>query len=162
VLTGRYRGLDIRLEPIVDHVAWRKIPSLWLKVSVLQQVQRPGVFDLLMRPQGVEFYSPSGSLDYRVPLPPDWPRDAVLYTDDAETPPPLQAISPHIHLFADPRMKELVMTPAGTRLVFQVDQADRSHYTVLRQVKFEITRLAPHLAQSLIDSAIGIHGSVAA
>ena len=24
VLTGRYRGVEVRLEPVVDHIAWRK------------------------------------------------------------------------------------------------------------------------------------------
>jgi hypothetical protein len=162
VLTGKYGGFDVRLEPVVDHIAWRKIPSLWLKVSVLRPVRHRGVFDLLMRPQAVEFYSPSGALEDRVPVPADWPQDAVVYTDDAAAMPSLQAVQPHIHIFADPKMKELVIAPGGVRLVYQVCQADRSHYAVLRQIEFPETRLRPDLAKRLIDSAIEIYESVAA
>ena len=162
VLTGRYDGFDVRLEPIVDHIAWRKIPSLWLKVSVLRPVRHRGVFDLLMRPQATEFFSPSGDLDERVPVPSDWPKDAVIYTNDATAMPPLQTVQPHVHIFNDPKMKELVIAPGGVRLVYQICQADRSHYAVLRQVEFPVTRLAPVLAKSLVDSAIEIYGSVAA
>ena len=162
VLTGKYGGFDVRLEPIVDHIAWRKIPSLWLKVSVLRAVPHRGVFDLLMRPQATEFYSPSGDLEERVSVPADWPKDAVVYTNDVAQMPPLQAVQPHVHIFNDPKMKELVIAPGGVRLVYQVCQADRSHYAVLRQIEFPVTRLAPGLAKSLIDSAVEIYGSVAA
>jgi hypothetical protein len=161
-LTGRYRGFDIRMEPVVDHMAARKLPSLWLKVSIVQPTSHRGVFDLLMRPQGVEFYSPSSALQYRVRVPSDWPKDAIVCTDDPESMPPLDAVQPHIHLFADPRMKELVVAPGGVRLVYQVDQGERSHYNVLRQAKFAQTRLSLPLAERLLESAIAIHSSLAA
>src|SRR5262249_25333507 len=156
----RYQGFDIRMEPVVDHMAARKLPSLWLKVSIVKPVSHRGVFDLLMRPQGLEFYSPSYALPHRVSLPSEWPKDAILCTNDAEAMPPLDAIQPHIHLFADPRMKELVIAPGGVRLVYQVDQGERSHYMILRQAKFAQTRLPRDLAEGLLDAAIKIYSSV--
>src|SRR5215472_1419397 len=42
VLTGRYRGHEVRLEPIVDHMTMRKLPSLWLQVSLIAPVPYQG------------------------------------------------------------------------------------------------------------------------
>src|SRR5258705_7585487 len=117
VLEGKYRGYAVRLEPILDTIAWRKIPSLWLKVTILTPNPVKGVLDLLIRPRGTEFYSPSDDLDVRVPMPANWPKDAIICTRDRATMPKLDRIAPHIHLFDDSQMKELVVTASGTRLV---------------------------------------------
>ncbi len=161
VLTGRYRGHEVRLEPVVDHIAWRKIPSLWLKATVLAP-GASGVLDLIMRPQGVEFYSPSGDLEHRMRPPAGFPAEAVICTDDLQAMPDLEAVRPHLHLFEDPQMKELLITPLGVRLVRQLCQADRARYLVLRQAEFPETVIAPAQARALLDAALGIWASVQA
>ena len=50
VLVGRYRHYEIRMEPVIDHMAWRKLPLLWLKVTLFTDISYRGVIDLLMRP----------------------------------------------------------------------------------------------------------------
>ena len=35
LLSGRYRDHEVRLGPLIDDMAWRKVPVLWLKVTVL-------------------------------------------------------------------------------------------------------------------------------
>ena len=70
----------MEVEPLVDHVAFRKIPSLWVLVTVFGEIPYGGVFDLLVRPQNVEFYSPSSTLGTIIPNPPGWPREATLRT----------------------------------------------------------------------------------
>jgi hypothetical protein len=59
VLTGRYRGYGVKLEPIADYLAFRKIPSLWLQATVYCDNPYRGAFDFLVRPQNVEFWSPA-------------------------------------------------------------------------------------------------------
>ncbi|MEI9964407.1 MAG: hypothetical protein WDM92_06575 [Caulobacteraceae bacterium] len=162
VLTGHYRGFDVRLEPVVDALAVRKIPSLWIKATVLARSPVRAVFDLIMRPQGVEVYSPSGDLEHRVASPPGWPAQGVICTDDPKALPDLTLIEPHLSLFQDERMKELLITPKGTRLVRQVCQADRARYAVLRQAEFPAAALDPALARSLLDSAIDVWCSLQA
>src|SRR5262249_24264070 len=61
-LKGQYKGIAVRLEAIVDDMAWRKIPSLWLKVTVLAPNPCAGALDFLVRPRGAEVYSPSNDL----------------------------------------------------------------------------------------------------
>ncbi len=162
VMSAKYRGYAVRLEPFVDDIAWRKIPSLWLKVTVLAPNPCRGVFDFLVRPRGAEFYSPSSELPHTLRVPQDWPQDALLGTDDPEGMPAIADIAPHMSHFADPQMKELLITPRGTRLVRQIWQAERAHYLVLRQAKFEGRSVEPSILASLLDAAIDISRSLGA
>lgn len=160
VLTGRYRGFEVRLEAVVDDIAVRKVPSLWLKTTLLAVNPVKGVFDLMMRPQGVEIYSPSGDLAYRLPVPEGWPAQGVICTDDPESLPDLDSLGPHVAAFDEPQMKELLITPLGTRVVRQLRQADRARYGVLRQAEFGEVRLEAALARRLLDYAIGVSASL--
>ena len=157
VLTGRYRGYAVEVEPLVDHVVFRKIPSLWILVTVFGEIPYGGVFDLLVRPQNVEFYSPSSTLGTIIPNPPGWPREATLRTDDRATMPPLDDMARHLVLFDDVKAKELLVTRRGVRIVYQADQASRGHYMVFRQMNFEDVRLQPGIIAMLLDWAIAVH-----
>lgn len=152
VLEGCYRGLAVRLEPVLDDMAWRKLPSLWLKATLLTPHRSRGTLDFLVRPQGTEFYSAQGDLPEHVAVPSSWPQHAVLATDNAATMPSLAVLTPHIaDLFSDPKMKELVITPRGLRLVYQAAQARRAEYLVLRQARFATDQLDPALVVRLFN-----------
>lgn len=162
VLNGTYRGVQVRLEPIVDHMAWRKLPSLWLKVTVLKPLSVGSALGFLMRPNGAEYFSPTADLAQRISVPQSWPQNAILGVDDPATAASLDAISPHMSIFDDPKMKELVATPKGVRLVYQAAEASRSHYAVLREIRFDTNALDRDLASRLLDAALEISLSVAA
>lgn len=157
VLTGRYRDHEVRLEPIADHIAIRKIPSLWLLATVRGEVPFGGTLDFLVRPQNIEFYSPSSELETRLSIPESWPQHAWLRTDRREALPPLELLTPHMGFFDDPKAKELLITPRGVRLVYQANQSVRAHYMVLRQVHFEDPKLSPDLVRDLLDRAIALY-----
>jgi hypothetical protein len=159
-LEGTYRGHRVRLEAILDTVAWRKIPSLWLRVTLFAPNPPTGVLDFLVRPQGAEFYSPSETLPHRVQVPQGWPQHAILCTDDRAHMPRVELISPHIAVFNDQKMKELLITPNGVRLVWQIWQAERSEYLVLRQAKFSGTAVDTAPVRLLLETAIGISTSL--
>ncbi len=160
IVDGRYRGHPVKLEPVLDAVAWRKVPSLWLKVTVLAPNPWEGVLDFLVRPQGVEFYSPGSELEHHLRVPESWPQHSSLSTDDPARMPPLSVVTPHIGLFADQQMKELLITARGTRLVRQLWQAERAEYLVLRQSRFVATHADPELVRSLLDAAIALCNSL--
>lgn len=162
VLTGTYQGYRVRLEALVDAVAVRKLPSLWIKATLLAEVPYPAVFDLLMRPLNTEFYSPAETLGYALRTPPGWPEHAVIRTDDPEGLPPLALLAPHVELFRDPKAKELLITPRGLRIVYQVDEAERSHYLVLRQARFRTNRADPRRVAVLIGAMIALQRGLAA
>jgi hypothetical protein len=64
-------------------------------------------------------------------------------------------------MFEDPRVKELLVTPRGVRIVYQIDQAERAQYLVLRQAQFADQPLGALLAERLLDRAIAIHRDLA-
>jgi hypothetical protein len=155
VLTGRYRGRDVRLEPVLDDMAWRKLPSLWLKATLLSPNPSRGTLGFLVRARGGEFYSPTAELQHRLPLPSGWPVDAMLCTDDPATAP----LELDMSAFDDPRMKELVITPKGVRLVYQAAQGNRADYLVLRQARFAERHADPALVRALLDHVLDIAAS---
>jgi hypothetical protein len=161
LLVGKYRGYDIRMEPVIDHMAWRKLPVLWLKVTVLTEIPYSGVVDLLIRPHGAENFTPSPDLEHHVTIPEGWPQDGLLCTDDPGTMPPLDLIAPHLGIFADDRMKELVITPRGVRLVARIWQAVRANYVTFREIKFPGDRVDAELARDLLETTIAIAESLA-
>jgi|AntRauTorcE11898_2_1112593.scaffolds.fasta_scaffold11938_2 hypothetical protein len=156
VLDGRYRDHFVRIEPIEEHVGFRKVPSMWLRISVMNELPYRGVFDYLIRPENIEFYSPIGRLPHHLEVPAEWPQQAWLRTDDPETMPPLERVAPHMRFFDDPRAKELMITRRGVRLVYQVHQAERPYYLVLRSVTFEDLNVPWEEAHALLDRAIAI------
>ena len=162
VLDGDYRGHEVRLEPVSDDLAVRKVPSLWLLVTVQGRVPFAGSFDLLIRPQNTEFYSPSEDWSDTVRLPAGWPEHARIRTDRPEAMPPLELLARHIGVFADPRAKEMVVTPHGVRLVYQADQANRSYYLVLRQSEFSNLAFSAHMVRNLLDRAVALFDDLVA
>jgi hypothetical protein len=161
VLTGRYGGYGVHIDAIVDHIAVRKVPSLWLRVSLIAPLPGMPTLDILMRAHNVEFFSPSNELPHRLDLPQGWPKDASVHTDDPDRLPASEILTPHMNFFDKPQAKEMLLTAKGVRLVFQASQADRLHYQVLRQADFENAVLAPEVLQDLLDRLVALHGDVA-
>jgi hypothetical protein len=159
VLTGRYQGVEVRLEPVLDDMTWRKLPSLWLKATVLVSNPTRGTLGLLVRARGGEFYSPTAEMAHRLALPKTYPSDALLCSDCVQSA-PVQAVESQIAAFDDPRMKELVITPLGVRLVYQAAQGERADYLVLRQARFAQDKANVALVKSLLDRAIAVAAAV--
>ena len=83
----------------------------------------------------------------------------MLCSDCVETA-PVQAVECHINAFDDPRMKELVITPKGVRLVYQAGQGERADYLVLRQARFTQTKGDAALIRFLLNRAMAIAATV--
>lgn len=161
ILTGIYRGYQFKVEPLVDHAAYRKIPSLWLMVTLSGELPLKGAFDLLVRPQNVEFFSPFWDMPASLPVPEGWPAHALIKTSGAAEIPWVSLLEPHVRtIFADPRAKELLVTPRGVRIVYQAGQADRGQYLVLRSAVFGRVSLEPELFRRLLDWAISVHAAL--
>lgn len=161
-LTGRYRGNRVRLTTIVDAVGFRKVPSLWLQLDLETPTGLNAIVDLLVRPQNIEFFSPSSELPETVPLPAGWPAFAVLRADRPDVQAVLEALTPQVvELFGNPKAKEMLITPRGVRIVCQLHQGARAHYLVLRASKFEQLDVEPEVLRALLDRAVSIHSAIA-
>lgn len=160
-LTGRHRGASFELQPMLDHVGYRKVPSLWLAVTLRAPQPVDGQFDLLMRPQNIEFWSVSSQLDERIDLPADWPGHHLAMISPAGWQPPLAALRAGLGTLGDePSFKELLVTPRGVRIVHRLCGVQRAHYLVLRSLLPDSTRVEPELLRRLLDTTLDVSASL--
>lgn len=157
VLSGRYRGRTFQLDAITDTLTFRRLPVLWLRVSLLAPLPGSATLDILVRSQNAEFYSPSNELPHQVHPLAGWPADAHVRTDDERRVPDLSVVDAHMSVFERPATKELLITPKGVRLVHMLDQARRAEYLVLRQAEFENAMIDRELLRDLMDRTIALH-----
>ncbi|SEJ38290.1 hypothetical protein [Paraburkholderia diazotrophica] len=161
VLAGTYDGHEVHIAPLVDDVGFRKVPSLWLRVTVKRALPMSGTVDMLARAQNTEFYSPADGLPVRVATPHAWPGQMTIKADRPAAQLPLAVLDPHVkRFFADPRAKEMLVTQHGVRMVYQAHGAGRSEYLVLRRAVFRDARLPATLVRSLLDQAVQVCADV--
>ena len=153
-LEGRADGRKVEVRLIRDDVSYRKLPSLWLCVSVRARLSAP-TLDIVARERNTEFYAVALNLENFIQKPPEWPGDLTLHC--SESAPPLRAIAEHVcSYFADPKAKELLVTPSGIRLVYQLAQARRAEYLVLRSGHFEIDVVPENLLRRMLAQATAL------
>jgi hypothetical protein len=155
-LRGRYRGYEVAIDAVVDHIAVRKLPSLWLRATVLAEIPYGGACDVMARAHNVEFFSPAGAFQHVLKLPAGWPDHLTVKSDDPTATPPEAILTRHIGIFDEPRMKELLVTPRGIRVVRQTAQASRAEYMVLRQSLFGAVRVPRDQLAAMLDAAIAL------
>lgn len=159
-LTGSYRGFPVQVQTVTDTLNVRKLPSLWLMVTIPLPLPLTATFDLMMRPTGPTTFSNFDHLPVTVGRPPDFPEHAVVRTDDPEHLLPARVVAPHLGSFFNARAKELLISPNGIRMVIQMAEADRARYGVFRQADFGETALDPALLKDILDRLIALRGDI--
>jgi hypothetical protein len=160
-LRGCYRGHDFHIDALVDMVTFRKLPSLWLRLSLLAPVPYGGTLDIMVRAQNVEFYSPANDLDHAIEPPSNWPAGTIVKTDDPDAMPPAATVDRHMGFFEAPKAKEILITPKGVRMVYQIDQGTRAEYRVLRSANFASPQVTADIMRNLLDRAIALYQDLA-
>jgi hypothetical protein len=159
-LRGRYHGFPVQILPLVDTLPARRLPALWLLVTLQDALPVKAKFDLMMRPAGPTTFSNFDLLPITIETPPGFPEHAVIRTNDRDNILPPHVVAPHLSLFGDSRAKELLVTPNGLRMVWLIAEADRARYGVFRQAEFGEVDLDPALLRSLLDLLIALRQSV--
>ena len=159
-LIGRYRGFPVQVLPIVDTLPVRRLPALWLLVTLQSSLPVTGRFDLMMRPTAPTTFSNFDLLPITLQRHPDFPRDAVVRTDDEDHVLPAHIVAPHLDLFDDPRGKELLITPNGVRIVWLMAEANRARYGVFREADFGEADLDPDLLRDLLDRLVALREAI--
>lgn len=155
VLYGRYQGYEVALSVVEDTIAWRKLPPLWLLIKVVAKTPISGSLDLIVRPANNEFYSPSWQWDGNLPIPLNWPQHAIIkYQQQAVD---VDLLDPFVPtLFADAKMKELLVTPSMLRLTYMVQQAERGEYLIMRNAVFAQAPIKRDLLEALLKQAVSM------
>lgn len=157
VVTGRYRGHEARIEPHTDTISVRKLPSLWLLITVREALPIKATLGVMMRPRNVEYWSPFDTLTTDLERPVNWPEGANIRTDAADGGGGLRRlIEPHLDFLRDPRGKEILITPKGVRFTWLAEEGERGAYMVLRQAKFSGDPLDPELVRGLIERCLAV------
>jgi hypothetical protein len=161
VVTGCIEdGRQVRLELVADTMVTRRLPQLWLMVTVTDKAAsgRP-MLGALARPTGSEYYS----LVHGMPewlAPPDTDISLLMRGDGRQTPAEAAAVRAHFQgLFANPLVKEAVIASRATRIIIQASQGERGAHMILRQAKFSLDSVSATTIREGIQMAVDL-GSV--
>jgi hypothetical protein len=161
-LVGKIEGREVQVTPIIDTLSVRKLPSLWLLVTVPHLMPVTATFDLLMRPLGTESFTNHHLLPVTLPTPAGWPVSAIIRTDNPAGIPPEHVLEPFVAKFDRREAKELLITPKGVRIVVQAAQAMRGYYLVYRLVNFETSALDKDLLEEIIRDLFQLIAAITA
>lgn len=141
------------LELIADTLVTRRLPQLWLKLTVLSdRPLRRFAVGALARPTGAEFYALTHGLPDWAPPPPDLPllvRCKGVSEDELD-----RANAAFARIFADARLKEAAATPRGVAVVRQAFEGDRAAHLLLRQARFAAKPVPAEAIRQAWDEAM--------
>ncbi len=161
-MTGRRDGLAFDLQAVPDTLTFRKLPALWVLVTLPEPLPLEATLDLMARPSGHEPFTKFAELPQSLPTPLDLPKEVAIRSDDATRIPPPDLLSRHTDLFTDPRVKELILSPKGLRIVILAEEADRGRYLIFREAEMGRTPLSLARLEPLLDRLAAIRKDVLA
>jgi hypothetical protein len=155
-------GTPARIELCVDTLVARRLPQLWLRVTLYESERRdvPSI-GALSRPTGSEFYSGVHDLplwlapaDIGVPL----LMRGSERADDPRFGDLRQSIASPL---SDPAVKEVLVTPTATRIMIQAAEGDRRAHMLLRQAQFGIRAVPLENISQALATAQNLRARVA-
>lgn len=136
-----HSGKDVfDLQAIPDALTYRKLPALWVMVTLPGPMPVRAMLSLMARPSGQETFSRFATLPQALPRLAALPEHVAAHCDMPNGVPSPDLIARHAALFDDPRVKELVISPQGLRLVILAEEADRGRFLLYRDAE---TGMAP-------------------
>ncbi|PZF76772.1 hypothetical protein DK847_09875 [Aestuariivirga litoralis] len=161
-ISGTYRGATFDIQLVPDTLNFRKLPSLWLLVSLPEPMPVKATFDLMMRPRGVEVFSRHAALPVQMAPDPAFPHDCTVRTDAPQLLPPRQLLLKHAAILDDPRAKELVISPKGLRIVWLTEEASRGSYLLFRDSEMGLQPFPAAAAKPLLDYLLDLRDDLLA
>lgn len=161
-LSGRYGGFSVQIHPIVDTLAIRRLPALWLLVTVQDRLALKARFDMMMRPAGPTTFSNFDHLPHTLQHPEGFPEHAVVRTDDGDEVLPASLIKPHLAPFFGSQAKELLITENGLRIVWLLAEAERARYGIFRQAEFGSPKINQEVLRDILDRLLAIRKDILA
>ena len=152
------QGRPFDLQAIPDSLSFRKLPCLWLLVTLTAPQPFRAETRIMARASGLEPFSTFATLPCELPLPAGFPDHCTLRTTD---PAALPDLAPYAGLFNDPKVKELTLSPKGLRLVVLAEEAPRTAYLLYREAELPSAPLDPARAQALMQALIALEAEAA-
>ena len=160
-MTG-YRGsFGFDLQAVPDSLTFRKLPARWVMVTLPALLPLRATLDVMARPAGGEPFSHFATLPHSLPCPATLPEGTAVRSDNA-TLVAAGLLERHAAIFADPRVKELVISPKGLRLVILAEEADRGRYLLFRDAELGGVALDPARVATLLQTLLLLRSDVIA
>ena len=134
-ISGHYRGQMFDVQVVPDSLNLRKLPCLWLLVTLPERLPVSGTFDAMMRATGAETFSKFGDLPDLIATPAGFPEGCTIRTDGAGQWPSAAVIGRYMAGLDKARLKEVVLAQTGLRVVWLVQEADRGRYLLFRDAE---------------------------
>jgi hypothetical protein len=150
-LRGRWHGHWVKLDLVVDTLAMRQLPTLWLLVSVLRPLPVRTPIDITLRPRSSDIVSAGTGFAYEHDAPAGWPPDLRVTTPEPALP-PLEALDGLIELLEQPTTKGVLIAPGGVRVVHALASGAVGQYRVSRRPKFAFA-VEPERVTALLRAA---------
>lgn len=150
-LAGEIAGQRIRAELLPDTLTLRRLPQLWLSLTVMAPLPADAVLGALVRPSGNEFYARTPDLPLRLDSPKGFPDEVLVRGGPTAAASLALARRAMAGLLADPKVKEVLAMPAGLRVIYQVAEGRRGQHLLLRQCDFGDVGVAAATFLSLHD-----------
>ncbi|MGX9981683.1 hypothetical protein [Methylobacterium fujisawaense] len=155
-LAGRFKDFPVEVRLFSESLAFRRLPQLWLSVSVHRPTGLSETLDVLRRVAGAEFYAPGPELSARYPVPCGWPGETLVRGSRGASDLLGRVDAPIAEILAEPRVKEVLLTPRGVRIVSQLCQGERGAYLLMRENRFPVPHVGPELLQPLLAQATNL------
>lgn len=134
----------VRAELIPDTMTIRRLPQLWLSVTLFQKNRGQASFAVLVRPSGGDDYALVHRFENRLEPPPGLPSEIIIRGDGEAAQSLVDRLAaPLGDILADPRVKEIAATPRGLRITTQSSEGRRGEHLLLRQAVFDDAEVAP-------------------
>ncbi|MCA0433556.1 MAG: hypothetical protein LCH46_09840 [Proteobacteria bacterium] len=160
-LSGRYAGEIFQFTTVVDTLAVRKLPSLWLLVTLPKPQPVTATWDVMMRPAAHSTFSRFDFLPHTLRTPPEFPPEAIIRSDAADAALPLEALRPALQLLLTRQGKEILISPKGLRIVIQLAEADRARYGVFREARFDSAHIDGAVAATIMNTLLAMDKELA-
>ena len=161
-LSGHYRGQMFDVQVVPDSLNLRKLPCLWLLVTLVEPLPVAGTYDAMMRATGGETFSKFGNLPNLVVVPSGFPEGCTIRTDKVGDWPIASLIGRYMAGLDQARLKEVVVAPTGARVVWLVEEADRGRYLLFRDAELGGQALAAAVLAPLMDGLCALWADVMA
>jgi hypothetical protein len=137
-LAGDFHGRRVVAELFPDTMVIRRLPQLWLSITLLDTLGDIPSLAVLVRPAGYEFYSLTSRLSCTLDAPAALPSEVLVRGSDARADRLLWQLTPYLTAsLMDPRVKEIAITSKGLRIIVQAGEGRRGEHLLLRQAVFD-------------------------
>lgn len=150
-VAGDYRGFSFDLQAVPDTLTFRKLPALWLLVTLTRPMPVRATVDMMRNATGGEVFSKFSLLPVQIVPPKHYPDDLSVRTDAPDAMPDDSLVSRYLDLFDTPQVKELVIAPQGLRIVRLAEEANRNRYLIFRDAEMGSAPLNPEAVLPLLD-----------